>query len=87
MEKIIAEEVVITLRPNWPDYVFSKSYALMPLLQVDEFIRKNSRLPNIPSAKEIKENGLSTGEILTKHMEKIEEMTLYMIDMKKRLSN
>ena len=81
--KIIAEEVVIQLRPQWPDYVFSKNYKLTPLNQVEDFIYKNSHLPNIPSAKEIKDNGLQAGDILSKQMEKIEELTLYLIDLKK----
>lgn len=82
---IIAEEVVIMLRASWPDYVFSKHYQLMPISEVEKFIHKNHHLPNIPSAQEIKEKGLSTAEILSKQMEKIEELTLYLIDIKKQV--
>ncbi len=82
---MIAEEVVIMLRPNWPDYVFSENYKLLPLNKVEEFINKNAHLPNIPSAIEIKNCGLSTGEMLTKQMEKIEELTLYLIELKKEI--
>ena len=73
------------LRPNWPDYVFSKDYKLMPLNKVEEFINKNSHLPNIPTTQEIKTGGLNTGLILSKQMEKIEELTLYLIDLKKEI--
>lgn len=83
--KIIAEEVVIMLRQNWPDYVFSKEYKLMPLKKLEEFISENSHLPNIPASSEIKESGISTGEILTKQMEKIEELTLYLIEIQKEI--
>jgi hypothetical protein len=83
--KIISEEVVIMLRANWPDYVFSKGYKLMPLNRVEEYIQKNAHLPNMPTATEIKETGIATGDILNKHMEKIEELTLYLIEMKKEI--
>ncbi len=82
---MIAEEVVIRLRPNWPDYVFKKDYKLMPLLKVEEFIKNNSHLPNIPSDNEIQANGLQTGEMISKQMEKIEELTLYLIELKKEI--
>jgi hypothetical protein len=82
---IIAEEVVIMLRQNWPDYVFSKKYDLMPLSKVEEFISKNSHLPNVPAAKEIETNGLKLGNMVANQMEKIEELTLYLIDLKKEV--
>lgn len=82
---MIAEEVVISLRPNWPDYVFSKQHALMPLKDVEQYIQKNSHLPNIPSAAEIREKGLNTGEMMKQQMEKIEELTLYLIDLNKKV--
>lgn len=82
---IVTTEVLIKLRPSWPDYVFSKEYKLMSLYKLEDYINKHSHLPNIPSAQEIKTNGLSTGEILSKQMEKIEELTLYMIEMQKQI--
>ncbi len=84
--KIIAEEVVIQLRNTWPDYVFNKEYKLMPLDILEKFLTANKHLPNIPSEKELKENGISTSDMLNKQMEKIEELTLYIIDQQKQIN-
>ena len=70
---------------NWPDYVFDKSYNIPLLSDVEKFIRQNKRLPNIPSAAEVKQNGLQVGDVQKKMMEKIEELTLYMIETDKLL--
>lgn len=64
-----------------PDYVFKPEYRLMPLNELKTFVNSNSHLPNIPSEKEIKENGLSLEEMQLKLLEKIEELTLYMIKL------
>lgn len=68
---------------NFPDYVFEKNYPLMPLKEVESYIQANKHLPNIPSAKEIEENGANLGELVKLQMEKIEELTLYMIELQK----
>ena len=80
--KVYAREVIVTLDPL-PDYVFEKNYNLKPLSEIESYINKNKHLPGIPSAGEVKENGLSLGEMQAKLLEKIEEMTLYMIELKK----
>ena len=64
-----------------PDFVFKPSYELMPLSEVKEYVTLNSHLPNIPSEKEIRENGLSIDEMQLKLLQKIEELTLYMIQL------
>jgi hypothetical protein len=66
-----------------PDYVFSNSYNLKSLQEVEEYIKQNSHLPEIPSAKEIEKNGLMLAEMNMSLLKKIEELTLYMIEMKK----
>ncbi len=81
---IRAKEIVVELA-NWPDYVFEKRYLLKPLDEVEAFIKQNNHLPNIPSAAEIQSNGLKVGEVQTKMMEKIEELTLYVIELKKEI--
>ncbi|MEO8147779.1 MAG: hypothetical protein ABI723_09095 [Bacteroidia bacterium] len=82
--KIICEELKVELHANWPDYVFEKEHKLMPLDQLEEQIAKDKHLPGIPSACEIEDNGgLQVGEMQTKMMEKIEELTLYVIQLKK----
>lgn len=84
--KVIAEEVVIQLRNTWPDYVFNKDYKLMPLDILEKYLTANKHLPNIPSEKELKENGISTSDMLNKQMEKIEELTLYLIEQQKQIN-
>ncbi|MGD8781985.1 MAG: hypothetical protein PVH88_23855 [Ignavibacteria bacterium] len=80
---MIAEEVVVKLEEDWPDIVFEKDYNLKPLTEVENFIKENKHLPDIPSAEEVKEEGLSVGEMQAKLLQKIEELTLYVIDLKK----
>lgn len=79
--KIIAEEMRIQNSANWPDYVFEKEYDLMPLDELKLSIDANKHLPNIPSANEVEADGLLVGDMQKKMMEKIEELTLYVIDL------
>ena len=80
---ILTDEVRV--RTNWADYVFASDYTLKPLAEVENFIAKNKHLPNVPSAKQIEEEGLSLGEIAKIQQEKIEELTLYIIELNKKL--
>ncbi|SUJ02438.1 Uncharacterised protein [Sphingobacterium spiritivorum] len=66
---------------NWPDYVFEEDYRLTPLTEIEIFIKANKHLPDIPSAQKIAEEGLSVGEMNKLMMKKIEELTLYMIEL------
>lgn len=68
---------------NWPDYVFASNYNLPTLAEVEKFIRDNSHLPGVPSAKEVEKNGLDLGDNQALLLKKIEELTLYMIELKK----
>lgn len=84
---ILTEEVRVSLKKdwNWADYVFNKNYQLKPLSEVEEFININGHLPNVPSAKEVKEKGLELGTMATIQQEKIEELTLYAIQQQKEI--
>jgi hypothetical protein len=82
--KIMAEEVTVQNSTTWPDYVFDAEYILMPLAEVEQSIKKNKHLPNIPSALEIKQKGIELGEMNRKLMEKVEELTLYVIELNKK---
>jgi len=85
--KIIAEEVMVKLQSaGWPDYVFNQDYKLRPLHEVKEFVKTNKHLPDIPSAAQVVENGLSMGEMQSKLLQKIEELTLYIIELESRIS-
>ena len=79
---ILTEKVKVALRStaNWADYVFEKNYKLMPLKNVEEYIATNKHLPGIDSASELSKNGLDLAEMQAKHMAKIEEMMLYIIE-------
>ena len=81
--KIHAEEVIVDLNVPGPDYVFEDDYPLPPLSEVEQHIKQNKHLPGIPTAQEVAENGMSLGEMQTKLLEKIEELTLYVIELKK----
>jgi hypothetical protein len=81
---IIAEQVTVQNSVAWPDYVFSDNYKLMPLEDVEKSIQKNKHLPNIPSAAVIEKDGIKLGEMSTKQMEKLEELTLYIIELHKQ---
>ena len=83
--KIHATEVIVTVDVP-ADYVFKPSYKLMPLNEVEKYVTTNSHLPEIPSAGEITKNGMSMGEIENKLLQKVEELTLYMIDQQKTIN-
>jgi hypothetical protein len=82
--KIHAQEVKVDmLGPLVPDYVFANDYKLKSLKEVEDYINKNNHLPDIPSAQEIDKNGLMLAEMNMALLKKMEEMTLYMIELKK----
>ncbi len=68
---------------NWPDFVFDKDYKLKSLESVEAFIKENRHLPEIPSAEEVGKDGVDLVQMDAKLLQKIEELTLYMIEMKK----
>jgi hypothetical protein len=74
---------VITSSVSFPDYVFTDSYDLKSLNEVDNFIQLNGHLPGMPTAKEVSENGMNLKDIQLKLVEKVEELTLHMIQLQK----
>jgi hypothetical protein len=72
-----AEEVIVL--SNGADYVFDPGYKLKPLSEISEYIKENHHLPEIPPANEVQERGVGLGEMQTKLLAKIEELTLHMI--------
>jgi len=83
--KLKAKEIEVTLA-NWPDFVFGKDYKLPSLSEVEQFVTQNQHLPNVPSAAEVEANGVNVGEMNAKLLQKVEELTLYIIQIEKRLS-
>ncbi len=76
---IQAKEVLVNT--GWADYVFQPDYRVRPLAEVAAFIKANHHLPDIPSETEIKDKGVSLGDMQTKLLAKIEELTLQMIQL------
>lgn len=83
----IAEEVVVKLQANWPDYVFEKGYELTPLADVEQYIQENKHLPGVATAQEVATDGLELGKTQKAQMEKIEELYLHMIALEKRINS
>jgi hypothetical protein len=77
-----AKEVVVNT--GWADYVFAPAYRLKPLSEVATYIRQNHHLPEIPSEAEVRDKGVGLGEMQSKLLAKIEELTLHMIQEHER---
>ena len=83
--KLGAREVEIKLG-SWADYVFSADYRVMPLTELEEYIVAHQHLPNVPSEQEVVKEGMSVGQMTKIQQEKIEELTLYIIQLSKRIA-
>lgn len=82
---IICEEVKVIADVPDADYVFEKDYMLMSLSELEAFIQTNKHLPDIPSAELFKADGYKIGEMDEMLLRKIEELTLYIIDLEKQI--
>ena len=82
---VLSKEVNVKVEgsESWPDYVFKPNYKRMTLGEVEKFISINGHLPNIPSATEMVATGNNLGKTDVKLLEKVEELTLYLLEMKK----
>jgi hypothetical protein len=83
----IFNKVKVKLYANWADYVFSNDYKLSTLEEVEKFIKLNKHLPEVPSTNEVKVNGIDLEETQTILLKKIEELTLYIIDINKKVES
>jgi hypothetical protein len=86
---ILTEKIKVAVKntAEWSDYVFANNYKLLPLTEVEEYIQSNSHLPGVPSAAEVVNEGINVAKMDAKLLEKIEELTLYIIEMNKRIEN
>ncbi len=82
--KIRADEIVVNT--TGADFVFEPTYKLRSLSELETFIRTNKHLPDIAPAKEMQENGVSAGEMQTKLLQKVEELTLYVIEKDRQIA-
>lgn len=82
---IITEKVKVAVENSsqWADFVFDEDYKLQDLDEVEAFIQENKHLPNVPSADQVVEEGLNLGEMDATLLRKVEELTLYVIELKK----
>ena len=80
---IRAKEIVV--ETGWADFVFEEDYKLASLEEVEAHIGEHGHLPDIPSADDVAKNGVKVGEMESKLLQKVEELTLHLIDMNKRL--
>lgn len=83
--KGIMEELLIKQPGQWPDYIFADDYKLPDLEETEAFIKKNRHLPGMPSAAEVEKQGVSLGEMNRKLLEKVEELTLMIMEQNKRI--
>ena len=83
--KIACKELVVVDPTKWADFVFEKNYKLLPLAEVEKYINENKHLPSVPSEKEVKENGINTAEMDAILLQKIEELTLYIMQQQKEI--
>ncbi len=77
-------KVAVGNSSNWADYVFDKNYQLLNLSEVENYIQKNKHLPGIPSSEQMVENGMDVLQMNAKLLEKVEELTLYTIELNKK---
>lgn len=82
---IMADDVKVKLE-NAADYVFEEGYDLKPLNEVEAYVKRNKHLPGVPSAAEMSKNGVSVSEMSNLLLEKVEELTLRMIEMEKKIN-
>lgn len=84
---ILTEKVKVALKSSaeWSDYVFADDYNLRSLPEVEAFVKDNKHLPGVPSAQEVADNGIDVARMDAVLLEKIEELTLHLIDMNKKM--
>lgn len=82
--KIRAKEIKVETA-NWPDYVFAEGYKVGTLEELEDYIKVNKHLPDMPSAKEAETNGVELGEMNKLLLKKVEELTLYLIEKDKQI--
>ncbi len=83
--KIVCKDLYVTASSDWPDFVFDANYKLANLNDVRDYLMANKHLPNVPTACEIEEKGINMSEMSAIQMQKIEELTLYIIQLKTEL--
>lgn len=81
----VFQAVAVTDVNEWADFVFKPEYKLLDLKKVEAFIAQNGHLPDVPSEKEVRAKGYNVNEMDAKLLQKVEELTLYIIDLQKQI--
>jgi hypothetical protein len=84
---VCATKVKVSVAGCWADYVFEPTYQLRSIGEVEQFIKQYHHLPEVPSAEEVERNGLDVANNQATLLKKIEELTLYMIEMSKNIKS
>lgn len=82
---VMAEKVSIKSYSQWPDFVFGQDYRLMPLGELKQYVSENSHLPEVPTEAEVSESGIDVAEMQGILLKKIEELTLYTIQLQEQI--
>jgi hypothetical protein len=82
---VLTDSVRVALSSTWADYVFDNNYKLRTLNELDNYIKTNKHLPNIPTTSDVAANGIDLGDMNKNLLEKIEELTLYIIQQQKQI--
>lgn len=82
---IVSENFALVKVADWSDHVFNQDYSLRPLSEVERFVQTHRHLPDVPSEKEVKEQGYNLHDMNKVFMQKIEELTLYVIQQQKEI--
>lgn len=83
--KVLCEELTVKLEQEWPDYVFEEDHERMSLQAIKSYIDEHGRLPGMPGAEEVAEEGVDVGQLNALLLEKVEELTLEMIEMQEEI--
>ncbi len=82
--QVVAKEIKVSAtQGDWADFVFDDNYSLQNLYELEKFIKENKHLPDIPTANDVKKDGIDLAKMQAKLLQKIEELTLYVIKLSK----
>lgn len=82
---VVSTKVSVLDIDSWPDFVFGNNYKLMNLYELEQYINTNQHLPEVPSAEEVSANGIDLGEMNAVLLQKVEELTLHIIELQKQI--
>jgi len=82
---ITTEEVTVKLQRDWADFIFNDNHKIKSISEVEQYIKTNKHLPDIPSAQEVEKNGIELGKMNSLLLQKVEELTLYIIEQQKQI--